>query len=459
MENTTIVAIATPLGSGGVSIVRMSGSQSLTIASQVFSCKTPVMQFHPRMMYLGTFTAADFQEQCLAVYFKSPYSYTGEDVMEFQCHGGRMIAQGIVETLLSHGAILAQAGEFSKRAFVNGKLSLDQAEGIMEMIEAQSQSEIRAGYQLLKGKLQSTILSMQNELTTLLASIEVSLDYPEEDIEEETRDRVIQKVQSLLSSMDQLLKTKHTGKIIRDGVKIALVGKPNTGKSSLMNALLGYERAIVTNIQGTTRDIIEEYFMYRGLKFCLVDTAGIRQSQDVVEKIGIEKSWNALSYANILLVVLDGSQPLTKEDIDVLQHIPHHQYFILINKNDLPLAIDEEKISSLLSLDQKSYEEKRLYTSATLKDVEEIKEKLYQVVSTKDLEGQGVVLTNFRHIECLERAKQSLEKALLDLQQNQTLDIVCINLKDSWLAMGDVTGNSQNESIITEIFEKFCVGK
>lgn len=459
MENPTIVAIATPLGSGGVSIVRVSGTKSLEIASKVFSCHTPVKEFTPRMMYLGTFHATNFNEQCLTVYFKAPYSFTGEDIVEFQCHGGRMIASGIVETILSCGAVLAGPGEFSKRAFVNGKLSLDQAEGIMDMIGANSQSEIRAGYQLLEGNLQTTVRSMQDDLTNLLASIEVTLDYPEEDIEEETTEIIDSKMGNVLNTMNTLLATKNTGKVIRDGVTIAIVGKPNAGKSSLMNAFLGFDRAIVTDIQGTTRDTIEETYLYNGVKFRLIDTAGIRESIDKVERIGIEKSWGTLNQSDVILVVLDSSQPLSEEDKDILEKIKDKEYLIVLNKSDLPCKIDEKEIQSILALDDNAYHKKRMIISAISKNVEQVKEQLFSLCCSHDFEGQGVVLTNLRHISCLERAKEEMQKAVDDLRMGLTLDIVATDIKTAWLALGDITGNSQNERIITEIFEKFCVGK
>lgn len=459
MENPTIVAIATPLGSGGVSIVRVSGAKSLEIASQVFSCHTPVNSFLPRMMYLGTFHATDFDEQCLTVYFKAPYSFTGEDVVEFQCHGGRMIANGIVETVLAHGAQIAQPGEFSKRAFINGKLSLDQAEGIMDMINATSQSEIRSGYQLLNGHLQQTVQAMQDQLTNLLARIEVTLDYPEEDIEEETTEVIQEEMTNVLDRMNALLKTKNTGQQIREGITIAIVGKPNAGKSSLMNAFLGYDRAIVTNIQGTTRDTIEETYLYQGVKFHLIDTAGIRDSLDVVEKIGIEKSWESLSSADIILVVLDGSTSLSKEDEQILHSVKDKEYLIILNKNDLPEKIQRDKIQLILDINKDVFDKKCISVSAINKNIEKVKQQIYTLCCSHDFEGQGVVLTNLRHISCLEKAKDEMEKALEDIHQCFTLDIVSADLKSAWLALGDITGNSQNESIITEIFEKFCVGK
>ncbi len=459
MKETTIVAIATPLGAGGVSIVRLSGKDSLAIASQLFVCRTPMDKIVPRMMYLGNLTTKDFTEQCLMVYFKAPYSFTGEDVVEFQCHGGRLITQGIVEACLDHGAILAQGGEFSKRAFVNGKLSLDQAEGIMDMISAQSQSEIRAGYQLLNGKLQQSILSMQNHLTNLLARMEVTMDYPEEDIEEETVDIVETELMQVSNEMQQLLATKHTGKLVRDGVKVAIVGRPNAGKSSLMNALLQYERAIVTDIQGTTRDIIEESYLYQGVRFTLVDTAGIRESSDTIEKIGIEKSWATLDYADILLMVIDGSSPLTEEDKTILESIKGKEYFVVINKQDLAQKVDKTTIAQCLGIKLEDLEKVCITISAQSGKVDAIKQRLYAAQNMKDYEGQGVVLTNLRHIESLTLALQSITKALESLKMGNTLDLVAIDIKECWLHLGDVTGNSQNESIITEIFEKFCVGK
>ena len=294
MQNETIAGISTPLSNGAISIVRMSGEKAIEIADKVFKSSknlTP-SSFTPRMLTLGTFFANNFKEQALCVVFKAPKSYTGENMVEFQCHGGVLITKGILSTLIENGARLATAGEFTKRAFLNGKMALSDAEGMMDMINAQSEAEIRAGYNLLTGQLSKTASETQKELIDLLSEIEVSFDYPEEDIEYTTKNKVKTKLEELTSSINNVLKNSQNSKIIKEGVNVVILGKPNVGKSSLLNALLKDEKAIVTEVAGTTRDIIEGSFSINGLRFNLYDTAGIHETTDKVEKIGVDNALN-----------------------------------------------------------------------------------------------------------------------------------------------------------------------
>ena len=273
---STIAAISTPIGVGGISVIRLSGKDAKNIASKVF-CLSKIKDFdiEPRKMYLGEFKAENFNEKCMMVWFKAPYSYTGEDVVEFQCHGGTVIAKGVLDALINNGATLAGPGEFTKRAFVNGKLTLDEAEGVMDMINAESESEVRAGYNLLKGNLSKEIEKIQTQLTKMMAKIEVTLDYPENDYEEQTANETVEDLNKIINRLQYLLDTSTTGQIVKNGSKVLILGKPNVGKSSLLNAILNYDRAIVTSIKGTTRDMLEETYTYKGVKFVLTDTAGL----------------------------------------------------------------------------------------------------------------------------------------------------------------------------------------
>lgn len=448
----TIAAISTPQGVGGISVIRLSGKEAKNIASKVFTCFSDdnFKNIEPRKMYLGTFKAESFNEKCMAVYFKAPNSYTGEDIVEFQCHGGTVIANGILNALLNNGAELAGPGEFTKRAFINGKLSLDEAEGVMDMINAESESEVRAGYNLLNGNLNKEITSLQNELTKLLAKIEVVLDYPENDYEDQTSQEVTNQLLIVKQKIDNLIKTSGTGMMIKNGSKVLILGKPNVGKSSLLNAILNYERAIVTNIKGTTRDILEESFVYNGVKFVLTDTAGVHESQDVVEKIGIEKAKQAINYADIILVVLDASEALEAEDKQILDLVKNKKTILVLNKSDLPHKID-------LS----GYNFDYVYNISALKKegIENLKENIYNLVIDKNIISSNILITSKRHLLALKKAIKSCDEALNSLSLGNTLDIVSLDIKNVWLALGEITGNSNNESIITEIFNSFCVGK
>ena len=452
MENTTIAAISTPLGSGGISIIRLSGTDSLDIAKKSFSCKEwDEDKIEPRKLVLGKFTTPTFTESCMAVYFKSPYSYTGEDVVEFQCHGGVLIAKGVLNTLLQNGATLACAGEFTKRAFFNGKISLDEAEGVMDMINAESEAEIKAGYNLLQGSLHKAILKLQNHITAMIAKIEVVLDYPENDYEEETINEVHFKVSEIKSDLEKILATSSTGMLVKNGTRIVIVGKPNVGKSSLMNAMLEYDRAIVTDIKGTTRDTIEETYTHNGVKFILTDTAGVRESEDIVEKIGIEKAKSAIDNADIVLFVLDGSESIENEDIELLNRVIDKKYLVLVNKTDL-----EQKLVLPDNIDKNSV----IYISANSKSgVSKLKDTIYNMVINSTVLESKVMITNERHLETIRRAIKYTDNVLDSISMGSTLDLITIDLNNVWYTLGEITGDTNNETIIDKIFRDFCVGK
>ena len=343
MENT-IACISTPLGTGAISIIRISGPQCLNIAKKVFVCKHK--DIVPRYLYLGDFVYKNINDKCLMVHFKAPLSYTGEDMVEFQCHGGEFLAENILKSLLECGANLAENGEFSKRAFLNGKLTLDKAEGIIDVINATSEAELKAGYKILKGELKQTVNKIQGALTEFLARINVDLDYPEHDDEHTTALYVKNGLLNLKAEIESLLKTATTGKVVKNGINVAIIGKPNVGKSSILNALIGENRAIVTNIAGTTRDTIVETINFNGIKFNFIDTAGIRESDDIVEKIGIERSKQSIKEADVVLIVFDNSSDLTVEDKKLLELKKEKKRILILNKTDLvkKLTIQEEHI-------------------------------------------------------------------------------------------------------------------
>lgn len=446
-----IVAISTALGNGGISIVRMSGKSVLQIADKVFSSgNLNPSNFEPRKLYLGTFEHGDIKDKCLCVYFKSPFSFTGEDLVEFHCHGGLKLTNMIFESLVAVGCSPATKGEFSKMAFLNGKISLDEAEGIVDMINAESESEIKAGYNLMKGNLHKTVALMQDKLTEVLARLEVTLDYPEEDLEEETRQGIMDNLMEVEGIIKSLLSTTQIGRCIKEGLRILIYGKTNAGKSSLLNALLGYERAIVTDIQGTTRDTLEEVYEYRGYKFVLVDSAGIRESDDVIEAIGIDKARKEVESANVILYIVDGSQGLDGDDYDIINSLRGRNVILIVNKCD---------ISGDLNVDSIPFDKKIFLSAKSGEGVDNLKEMLYDEVVSKGSDG-GVVLTNLRHVEALNRGLEAIRKSIESVQDESiSLDLVSIDIKGVWLALGEITGNADNEKIIDDIFSKFCVGK
>ncbi len=445
MEDT-IVALATPLGNGGISIVRISGEKSFEIATSIFSAKDFDNQnVTPRKLYLGKIKDNSFKENCLAVYFKTPFSYTGEDVVEFQCHGGTFVCNKIIDKCLENGARLAMPGEFTKRSFINGKISLDGAEGVIDVINAQTESEARAGFDLVNGELYKTVKTIQKSLTNMLAEIEVSLDYPEHDIEYETAESINVRLIEIKDKLNKLLETSKQGKIIKEGVNVVILGKPNVGKSSLMNALLNYDRAIVTEVAGTTRDTLQESYVYKDMKVNITDTAGIHESEDIVEKIGIEKAKESINNADIILLVLDGSKELSKEDKENLELIKGKRAFVIINKSDL-----EQKIK----LD--------FYTiniSAKNKDgIESIKEKIYETVTKDCFVQSDIILTNKRHEMAVKDALNCIETAINNIF-DISLDCVAVDIKMAWEKLGEITGETTGEDIIDAIFSKFCLGK
>ena len=372
MKQDTITAISTPIGVGGISIVRISGDNALEIISKIFTCKKVKDGFNPRCFYLGQIDIGDINEKCMVVYFKAPYSYTGEDLVEIQCHGGMVITQKILEKVCSMGARLAEGGEFTKRGFLNGKISLDEAEGVMDIISAESESELKAGYNLMNGNLLKEVKSLQKKITDALAYIEVTFDYPENDIEETTTKQVEDLMNDVKEKIKNLIKSSNTGIKLKQGYRVLILGKPNVGKSSLMNAMLNYDRAIVTNIHGTTRDILEETYIYKGVKFVLTDTAGVRNASDEVEQIGIERAKQSVEYADIILAVFDNNSPIENLDADIFKLVSDKNYIVIVNKSDL-------KNNFILpnNIDLKNV----MYISAEQKQgINELKQKIYSNV-------------------------------------------------------------------------------
>lgn len=446
MMEENISAIATPAGKGGVAIIRISGKTPLELAAKMFtpSGKTPVSAFEPYRMYPGQIDGGNFSDYGLCVYFKAPASYTGEDIVEFQCHGGESVARGILKQTFRLGAKPAGKGEFTKRAFLNGKLSLASAEGVADMINGESEAEVKAGYMLYSEKLTEKVRALQSELKTLLAGIDVSVDYPEEDVEEQHVAELIPQLQRLRGEISALTATYAVGRKIKSGVTVAICGKPNTGKSSLLNKLLGYDKAIVSNVAGTTRDAVEGCLEIDGRKFNLYDTAGVRESGDAIETIGIERAEGIIRSADVAVFVADSCAKLDEEDGKVLEMVKDKPLIKVINKIDLTKDETETDADVLTS-------------AVTGEGIEKLKNLLYE--RSFGARGEDAAfLIEERHFDALNRAQESLQRAI-SACKTQPLDLIGIDVKESWDALGEITGETATEAIIEEIFSKFCVGK
>jgi len=429
----TIVSLATPAGNSGVAVIRISGEKSKQILQNLIGEK---VDFEPRKMYLKNIKIKDFQDQCLVVFFEGPFSFTGEDVAEVQSHGGYFLAQQIIEECLKFGARLADRGEFSKRAFINGKISLDQAEGIIDLINAESEMQAKTSSSLMAGELKNLITSYQEELTNILAEIEAKLDYPEYEYSEEESGTIKNRINSLIQNFNNLLSDSDSGLKIKNGVKVAIVGAPNVGKSSLLNAMTKSNKAIVTNIAGTTRDVVEAEYEYNGILFRLFDTAGIHESDDVVERIGIDRALQTLEDCDLVLKVS------TIDDICTVETTkPCIEIF---NKSDLL---------------NKKQEENYLYISTvTGENINTLKQLIFDKTITSDIKQNKMFLTNTRHIECIRLAKQTLEQ-VIEIFDFTTFDILSSEIKSAWSYLGEVSGIVSDEAIINKIFSKFCLGK
>ena len=431
----TIVALATPAGNSGVAVIRISGEKAKEILQKLIHEN---LDFEPRKMYLKHVYIKDFSDQCLVVFFKSPYSFTGEDVAEIQSHGGYFLAEQIINECLLLGARLADRGEFSKRAFINGKMSLDQAEGIIDIINAESEMQAKSGTELLNGKLKDLISTYQQELTDILAELEAKLDYPEYDYSYEESSQVKMRLKNIENELNNLIVDSKNGLIIKNGVRVAIVGAPNVGKSSLLNALTKSNKAIVTNVAGTTRDVVEAEYEFNGIIFRLFDTAGIHESEDVVEKIGIERAKQILNDCDLVLKV---STPENTCDIET-----EKPFISVFNKSDM-LKENDIKNTDYFYVSVKNGE-----------NIENLKQLIFDKTVSLDINQNKFFLTNTRHIDCVRLAIKSIENAL-SIFDSTTFDIISSEIKSAWRHLGEVSGVVSDEAIIDKIFSKFCLGK
>lgn len=454
---STIVAISTAPAIGGIGIVRMSGDNAFDILSKIFVPKNKqnIEEIKGNSIKYGHIVyEGKIIDEVLVSYFKSPKSYTTENMCEINSHGGILIVRQILDLCLKMGANLAEPGEFTKRAFLNGRIDLAQAESVIDIINAKSQKQVEASVKQLDGFLSNEIKNIRKEVIDLMVDIEASIDYPEYDVEEVTYSKAINILEDVENKLEKLSNSFENGKIIKDGIKMAIIGRPNAGKSSLLNEFLKEERAIVTDIEGTTRDTIEEQIMISGIPFKIIDTAGIRESEDKIEKIGIEKSKKAANDSDIILAIFDISKPLNKEDLDIIQFIKNKPAIVILNKTDL---CENEETAREISKIKKDI----LRISVLKKEgIEAIYSKLVEMFNIKEIQLDNEnVITNIRHKQLIDCGKQNAKEAIIALKSNMPVDIVAINIKEILENLGKITGETVSEDVIKEIFAKFCLGK
>ncbi|MCF0153771.1 MAG: tRNA uridine-5-carboxymethylaminomethyl(34) synthesis GTPase MnmE [Megasphaera sp.] len=452
----TIAAIATPLGESGIGVIRISGSHAYDVGDAIFrsSSGKPLAQRRDRSIQYGLIAADDGRpvDEVLLLIMKGPHSYTAEDVLEIQCHGGRKALEEILGLVLSHGARMANPGEFTQRAFINGRIDLAQAEAVMDVIQAKSRQGLTSAVNQLEGRLSKVIGAMRQDLTDFITRLEVTIDYPEEDLEDITVPDVAGAIRKQLAALDDMLEASHDGRIIRDGVMAAIAGTPNAGKSSLLNRLLQEDRAIVTDVPGTTRDVLEEWISLKGVPVCLVDTAGIRETDDTVEKIGVTKAKAYMDKADIILVVIDSSRPLSDEDRTILEDTKDRNVLIVLNKSDLTPVVAES--------DLESYGHPVLTLSAnTGKGLEALKEQLLSLALSHADTAGSALLTNTRHIELVRQSREALKRALDTIEAGMPVDCAVVDLREAWDLLGSITGDTVHDDMVEEIFSRFCLGK
>jgi len=452
MITDTIAAVATSTaGAGAISIIRVSGDDAINIVNKVFIGKNLSEQKSHTIHYgrIKCPNNAVIIDEVLVMLMKGPKSFTTEDVIEINCHGGAFVTKRILELLLTHGARHAHAGEFSKRAFLNGRIDLSEAEAIMDIIDAKSNHALELAVNSLDGKVTKLINGLREDILGIIAHIEVNIDYPEYDeVEEMTNDILLPKSIAVKNSMAQLLQTAKTGQLLKNGIKTAIIGRPNVGKSSLLNQLMREEKAIVTDIAGTTRDTVEGFINIGGLTLNLIDTAGIRKTDDIVESIGVEKSKKLIEEAELILLVLNSSEILTDEDQELLQLTENKNRIILLNKSDLNQKMDTQNIPP--------YIETSMIKESGITQLENAIKSLFEI---NDIKSNETFISNTRHIAKLNQSMTAINDAIEQMQISMPIDMVELDLKHAWAFLGEILGENISDSLIDELFTKFCLGK
>ena len=451
----TIAAISTPKGEGGIGIIRISGDKSFEILSKIFNMKNPNkdLGFY-KFNYGFIHDNGKIIDEVMIVRMKAPKTYTCEDIVEINCHGGNLITEKVLELVLKNGARHAEQGEFTKRAFMNGRIDLSQAEAVMDLIQGKTEKSISLSMDQLRGDLKEKINKFKKALLDVTAHVNVVLDYPEEGIDDPLPENLRENLEKVYREANILIESYDKGKKIKEGIKTVIVGKPNVGKSTLLNSLLKEERAIVTHIPGTTRDIIEEIINITGIPLVLVDTAGIRKTEDIVENIGVEKSKQFIEKADLILLVLDASKELEKEDIEVIEKIKENnkKTIVLLNKIDLERKIDLSNydLENILEISAKDNI-----------GIDEMEEKIYSYIVEEDVENtsEKLIITNIRHKTALEKTKEAVNNIFETIDNGMPMDLISVDLKEALDALSEITGEISSEDILDHVFGNFCVGK
>ena len=454
----TIAAISTPPGAGGIGIIRVSGPGSEEIGRLLFKSRRKVEHFRTHHLYHGDIVSPEkgtVLDEVLITIMRKPHSYTGEDVLEINCHGGPVILQAILSEVIKAGARHAEPGEFTRRAFLNNRLDLSQAEAVSDMIMARTDRGLDLAITQLKGNLSKRTEAFRSSIIDILAFLETSIDFPEEDIEVPPAPELAGRIQVIIDNLRELLSTYSEGKVYRDGISAVIIGKPNVGKSSLLNRLLGEKRVIVASTPGTTRDFIEEVINIKGIPLRLTDTAGIRDAENIIEKEGIEIVRGKLSSADIIIMVLDGSEKLTREDLGIIKKNRHRNCVLVINKSDLPHMLNDQELNSLLP------SIKPLRISAKYGDgIPSLKEHIHSLIISKtDDHRSEIIITNLRHKTALEKTVKLLSKARENMLEGISPEFAVLDLRESLESMGEIVGETINEDVLDRIFATFCIGK
>ncbi len=458
MELDTIAAISTALGEGAIAIVRVSGIDAIHLVNKVFKGKFSLNLVESHTIHYGHIIEPESKQvvdEVMVTVLRAPKTFTREDIVEINCHGGLLAVNRVLQLVLQQGVRLAEPGEFTKRAFLNGRIDLSQAEGVIDLIRAKTDRAMNVAIGQVEGRLSKQIQKLRQALLETVAHVEVNIDYPEYDAEQMTIQMLLEKATYVKNEIERLLQTSKQGKILREGLSTAIIGRPNVGKSSLLNSLVHENKAIVTDIPGTTRDVIEEYVNVKGVPLRLLDTAGIRETDDVVERIGVERSREVVKHADLVLLVLNYGEPLTSEDEKLFSIIENTEAIIIINKTDIKKEIDIDQV-------QKVAKNRTIITTSLVEDkgIEELENAIAALFFQGNIETSDLTyVSNTRHIALLHQAKTSVEEAIVALNEGVPVDIVQIDITRTWEMLGEIIGDTVSESLIDQLFSQFCLGK
>lgn len=448
MEDT-IVAISTTMGVGAISIIRLSGNEALNIASKVFTKDLTKVQSHT--IHYGFIEDGNEKiDEVLVTVMKAPKTFTREDVVEINCHGGVATTNKVLEVLLENGARLAEPGEFTKRAFLSGRIDLLEAEATMDLISSKAESARKISMSTLTGETSNLIKDLRNELVGIISNIEVNIDYPEyEDIEVLTNENVLPSVQKFKEKLEEIIRKSEDSKVIKEGIKVGIIGKPNVGKSSLLNSLLEEEKAIVTDIPGTTRDIVEGSLIISGIPLNIIDTAGIRKTDDTVEKIGVEKSLKMIDTADLVIYILNNNEKMTDEEKELLDKTKNKKRIIVINKIDLETKLDKSLLDNYIEISAKENI-----------GIDKIKNEIKRLFNIGEISSNDMTyLSNARSIALLKKSLNNINEVIEEINNDNPIDIVELSLKDAWNNLGEVIGETYTDELLDELFSRFCLGK